>query len=132
MVWSSIADPSQAGSLLLISGFGRVHRLRCSPLGDKLKTGLVIGYLPSATSPSGMPRSATLRANLKRELDQIWSSTTEGLRRKKDQMYPKGTPDTRDRGPTRLMGVWLVDLELSRLITDQEKVRKRLCPSPEV
>ena len=39
-------------------------------------------------------------------------------------MHPEGTPDTRDRDQL-LDEVWLVDLELGELITDQEEVRKR-------
>ena len=46
--------------------------------------------------------------------------------RRKDQVYPKGTPDTRDRDQL-LDEVWLVDLEFGELITDQEEVRKRFC-----
>ena len=44
--------------------------------------------------------------------------------RRKDQVHPEGTPDTRDRDQL-LDEVWLVDLEFGELITDQEEVRKR-------
>ena len=40
-------------------------------------------------------------------------------------MHTEGTPDTRDRDQL-LDEVWLVDLELGELITDQEEVRQRL------
>ena len=39
-------------------------------------------------------------------------------------MHTEGTPDTRDRDQL-LDEVWLVDLELGELITDQEEVRQR-------
>ena len=44
--------------------------------------------------------------------------------RRKDQVHPEGTPDTRDRDQL-LDEVWLVDLEFGELITDQEEVRQR-------
>ena len=44
--------------------------------------------------------------------------------RRKDQVHPEGTPDTRDRDQL-LNEVWLVYLEFGKLITDQEEVRKR-------
>ena len=44
--------------------------------------------------------------------------------RRKDQVHPEGTPDTRNRDQL-LDEVWLIDLKFSKLITDQEEVRKR-------